>query len=114
MSVASRTKTSSARYRRSGSLPETGRDGRFGTKEAPAVHLLETLVILDYTGPPSSRRRLRVARRELIGAAGDLERAGLVVLRETGTDGGVWVSLSGAGHRLLAARPGRLAPRETA
>jgi hypothetical protein len=71
--------------------------------------LAETLFIMDRVGPPSPRRRIRVARKELIGAAGDLERVGLVVLGDAGPDRGVWISLSGAGQRLLTKDPGRLA-----
>jgi hypothetical protein len=79
-------------------LSGTSRDGRFEKQGAPpAIHLVETLAILNCVGPPSLRRRLRVARRELIGAASDLERVGLVDLEDAEAE------------RLLAKGPCRLA-----
>lgn len=91
-------------------VSSSGRRGAVesGTEKAPlAFHLLETFAMLDRVGHPSSRRRLRVVRRELLGVADDLERVGLIVLREAGASRGVWVSLSEAGRRLLTTGSGR-------
>lgn len=73
------------------------------------LRLLETIAMLDRVGHPSLRRRLRVVRRELLGAAADLDRVGLIVLSDAGADGGVWVSLSEAGRLLLTIGSGRRA-----
>lgn len=72
-----------------------------------ALHLLQTLVMLDQVGPPYSRRGLRVVRRGLLRAAADLDRVGLVALSDAGAGHGVWISLSEAGRRLLTTGSGR-------
>lgn len=90
------------------SSPDRRRTGAFGTEGAPlALHLLETLLLLQRVGYPSLPARVRVVRPDLLKAAGDLERMGLVLLREVGESGGVWVSLSEASRRLLKSGRGR-------
>lgn len=89
--------------------PLPDRDGASSrTEGAPsALHLLETVAMLEKASPSSSRRKLRVVRRELLRAAADLDRVGLVALSDAGAGHGVWVSLSESGRRLLKTGSGR-------
>jgi hypothetical protein len=108
--VSTPQRVSAAPSGRDTPLPDRDGVGASKTEGAPlALQLLETVYLFDGAGPPSSPRRLGIIRRELLGAAGDLERVGLVVLRDAGAGHGVWVSLSGAGRHLLTTGYGRRA-----